>query len=197
LSSVAFAARVPGRESGLTGTDEGRPARERELVTRAQQGDSEAFELLYRENASRVYALACRMTGNPSLAEDLTQEVFVRAWRKLASFRGESAFGSWLFPLAVNVVYSEGRARRRREARVVSDDVAELNVAAPAAATAERVDLERALRTLPEGAREVFVLHDAYGYKHQEVAAAMGIAVGTSKAQLHRARRLLREVLQR
>jgi RNA polymerase sigma-70 factor (ECF subfamily) len=196
LSSVAGAARDPREGGGLTATDDARRLAERELVRRAQAGDAAAFEDLYRENVRRVYALSCRMTGNADLAEELTQEVFVRAWRKLASFRGESAFASWLFPLTVNVVYSEGRTRRRRESRVqASDDLAAHGAAAPAETPAERLDLEKALGRLPAGAREVFVLHDAYGYKHEEIASMTGIATGTSKAQLHRARRLLRETL--
>jgi RNA polymerase sigma-70 factor (ECF subfamily) len=198
LSSVASAARDLREGGDLTAADDARRLAERELVRRAQAGDGAAFEILYRENVRRVYALSCRMTGSADLAEELTQEVFVRAWRRLASFRGESAFASWLFPLTVNVVYSEGRARRRREARVqASEDLDALGATARAETPAERLDLEKALRRLPEGAREVFVLHDAYGYKHEEIASMTGIATGTSKAQLHRARRLLREELTR
>jgi RNA polymerase sigma-70 factor, ECF subfamily len=197
LSSVAGVARDPREGSGRTATDDARRLAERDLVRRAQSGDAAAFEVLYRENVRRVYALSCRMTGNADLAEELTQEVFVRAWRKLSSFRGDSALASWLYPLTVNVVYSEGRARRRREAREeTSEDLTALAGSAPAHGP-ERLDLEKALRRLPAGAREVFVLHDAYGYKHEEIASMTGIASGTSKAQLHRARRLLREELTR
>jgi RNA polymerase sigma-70 factor, ECF subfamily len=194
---VAGAARDTFDGGGLTATEDARRLAERDLVRRAQSGDAAAFEALYRENVKRVYALSCRMTGSADLAEELTQEVFVRAWRKLGSFRGESAFASWLYPLTVNVVYSEGRARRRRESRVqVSEDLAAL-AGSTRAHGPERLDLEKAMAGLPEGAREVFVLHDAYGYKHQEIASMTGIATGTSKAQLHRARRLLREALTR
>jgi RNA polymerase sigma-70 factor, ECF subfamily len=179
--------------------DETRIAREREIVRRAREGDAAAFEQLYRENVNRVYALCCRLCGDAALAEELTQEVFVRAWRKLASFRGESAFSSWLHPLTVNVAYSERRSRVRRESRVTAtEDLSGYEApGAPAAASGAGIDLERALATLPDGAREVFVLHDVEGYKHDEIAALTGIATGTSKAQLHRARRLLREVLSR
>ena len=169
-----------------------------ELVRRAQAGDQTAFRDLYHQLAGRVYALCLRLTGDAGAAEERTQDVFVRAWDKLRSFRGESAFSSWLHRLAVNVVMNEHRTTFRREQRV-----------APAAApeTLERggrepvvglnIDLERAIAALPEGAREVFVLFDIEGYSHAEIAHVTGIAEGTSKAQLFRARRLLRENLDR
>jgi RNA polymerase sigma-70 factor (ECF subfamily) len=169
------------------------------VVARAQAGDLEAFEVLYRANLGRVYALCYRMAGDASLAEELAQDVFVRAWQRLGSFRGESAFSSWLHPLTVNVALSERRSRRRRTSRVMStDDPAaferpETKKTGPEAA----VDIDRALETLPPGARSVFVLHDVEGYKHEEIAHMTGVATGTSKAQLHRARRLLREALDR
>jgi len=176
-----------------------RRAEERALVVRAQAGDLEAFEVLYRANVGRVYALCYRMAGDASLAEELAQDVFVRAWQRLGSFRGDSALSSWLHPLTVNVALSERRSRRRRTSRVMStDDPAaferpETKEAGPEAG----VDIDRALETLPAGARAVFVLHDVEGYKHQEIAKMTGVATGTSKAQLHRARRLLREALDR
>jgi len=171
---------------------------EQELVRRAQHGDVGAFEALYRAHVNRVYAVTLRLTGDPDLAQDLTQEAFVRAWRKLGSFRGESAFSTWLHPLAVNVALSERRSRRRREARVTTtDDLGGLERDATPAAGGHALDLERALGQLPEGAREVFVLHDVYGYTHEEIGGQLGIAAGTSKAQLHRARQLLREALGR
>lgn len=177
--------------------DEDRRQKERDLVRAAQAGDVSAFERLYRENMKRVYALCYRMSGNAQQAEELTQDVFVRAWQKLDSFRGESAFGSWLHPIAVNVTYSERRSRQRREARVTTtDDLTPFETDDKAGPTpALGIDLERAIGGLPEGAREVFVLHDVEGLKHEEIATRVGIAVGTSKAQLHRARRLLREAL--
>jgi RNA polymerase sigma-70 factor (ECF subfamily) len=176
-----------------------RRAEERALVARAQAGDLEAFEVLYRANLGRVYALCYRMAGDASLAEELAQDVFVRAWQRLGSFRGDSALSSWLHPLTVNVALSERRSRRRRTSRVMStDDPAaferpETKKAGPEAG----VDIDRALETLPPGARAVFVLHDVEGYKHEEIAKMTGVATGTSKAQLHRARRLLREALDR
>ena len=139
------------------------------------------------------------MAGEATLAEELTQDVFVRAWQRLGSFRGESALSSWLHPLTVNVALSERRSRRRRTARVMStEDPATYEKAeTPKAGPEAAVDLDRALETLPPGARAVFVLHDVEGYKHDEIANMTGVATGTSKAQLHRARRLLREALDR
>jgi RNA polymerase sigma-70 factor, ECF subfamily len=173
----------------------------RELIRRAQQGDQAAFEALYREHVGRVYALCLRLTADRARAEELTQDAFVRAWQRLASFRGESAFGSWLYRLTVNVVFLSQRTERRRELRLfASDDPAALERAPDTAGKGGggpglRLDLERAVASLPPGAREVFVLHDVEGYRHEEIARLTGIAVGTSKAQLFRARRLLREAL--
>lgn len=178
--------------------DQERRARERDLVRAAQDGDLVAFEALYRDNVRRVFALCFRLAGNPDLAEELTQDVFVRAWQKLPSFRGESAFSTWLHPLAVNVALSERRSRRRRLARVMpTDDLTLFEDAdnTPTPAPEAGLDLDKALALLPDGARAVFVLHEVEGYKHEEIAEMTGMAPGTSKAQLHRARRLLREAL--
>jgi len=177
--------------------DEERLAREKDLVRQAQAGDLPAFEALYRENVRRVYALCLRLSSDPSLAEELTQDAFVRAWQKLGSFRGESAFFSWLYPLAVNVALSERRSRRRRTARVMAtDDLTPFEKPARATGPEASLDLDKAMTRLPPGARAVFVLHDVEGRKHEEIAELTGVATGTSKAQLHRARRLLREVLE-
>jgi len=167
-------------------------------VRQAQAGDLSAFERLYRENERKVFGLCFRMSSDPSLAEELTQEVFVRAWEKLGSFRGESAFSSWLHPLAINVALSERRSRRRRTARVMTtDDLAPFEKSPPGKQPGPEAgfDLEKAMAALPPGARAVFVLHDVEGYLHQEIASLLGMAEGTSKAQLHRARKLLREAL--
>jgi len=173
-------------------------ARERERVRAAQNGDLLAFEELYRENVGRVYALCFRLAGEATLAEELTQDAFVRAWQKLPSFRGDSAFSTWLHPLTVNVALSERRSRRRRTSRVIAtDDLTLLEKPERRAGPELGVDLERALDGLPDGARAVFVLHDIEGYKHHEIAGLTGVATGTSKAQLHRARKLLREALER
>ena len=170
---------------------------EHDLVERAKRGEVEAFEALYRQNERRIYGLCLRMVADPHRAEDLTQEAFIRAWKKLGSFHGRSAFGTWLHRLTVNLVLGEIRARGRRidfgvateELRVVADP-------GPAPQPESSIDLERAIATLPVKARTVFVLHDVEGLRHREIADSLGIAVGTSKAHLHRARRILREALQ-
>ena len=167
-------------------------------VELAKKGDIRAFERLYRNNLGRVYGLCLRMVADRPLAEELAQDVFVRAWQKLATFRGESAFSSWLHRLAVNVVLSEQRTRRRRESRIVAvEDPTVHEKPRPLGPVGVGVDLEKAIATLPDGARRVFVLHDVEGHNHQEIADMVGIAVGTSKAHLHRARRLLRKALER
>jgi RNA polymerase sigma-70 factor (ECF subfamily) len=192
-----------GRLSGgvtKTAFDEARREEERALVRRAREGDMAAFEQLYRENERRVFAVCVRMSSDASLAEELTQDVFVRAWRNLGTFRGDSAFSSWLYPIAVNTALSERRSRVRRTSRVfTTDDLTPFEKAPEEkqAGADARFDLEAALRDLPPGARAVFVLHDVEGYRHQEIARMMDIAVGTSKAQLHRARALLRKALPR
>ena len=169
-----------------------------DLVARAQAGDQTAFRDLYRQHAGRVYALCLRLTGDGRDAEERTQDVFVRLWDKLGSFRGDSAFSSWLHRLAVNVVLNERRTTSRREQRVMPAEDPDTVVGAQHAAPLHLgIDLERAIAELPDGAREVFVLYDIEGYAHGEIAQLVGIAEGTSKAQLFRARRLLREKLER
>ena len=145
-----------------------------------------------------MYALCFRLTGDAGTAEERTQDVFVRAWDRLGSFRGESLFSSWLHRLAVNVVMNEKRTTFRREQRVTPVAAPEMLERGKGEGTAGlNIDLERAMATLPEGAREVFVLYDIEGYSHAEIAQLTGIAEGTSKAQLFRARHLLREKLDR
>jgi RNA polymerase sigma-70 factor, ECF subfamily len=171
------------------------------LVVAAQTGDEAAFAALYDAHAGRVYALCLRLSADPVAAGDLVQDVFVRLWERLGSYRGESAFATWLHRVAVNTVLEQGRAGRRRRLRVaISADFAGLAESAPDAPAREqdtglRLDLEAAVRRLPPGARAVFVLHDVEGYPHGEIATLLGIAEGTSKAHLFRARRLLREML--
>jgi RNA polymerase sigma-70 factor (ECF subfamily) len=166
------------------------------LVDRAARGDVEAFEELYRENVGRVYALCMRMCGDKSRAEELTQEAFIRAWTKLGSFRGASAFSTWLHRVTVNVVLGDRRSTIRREARIRPAGEEPLpEVVASEMSPGRSLDLERSIAALPDGARTVFVLHDVEGYRHQEIADLTGLAVGTSKAQLHRARKLLRKAL--
>jgi RNA polymerase sigma-70 factor (ECF subfamily) len=138
------------------------------------------------------------MTNDRGAAEELTQDVFVRAWQKIGSFRGESAFSSWLHPLTVNVALSERRSRRRRTSRVMAtDDLTPFEKPGRQDGGAHGFDIEKAMEVLPPGARHVFVLHDIEGYRHDEIAGMIGVATGTSKAQLHRARKLLREALGR
>lgn len=162
------------------------------LVTRARDGDVEAFERLYRRHAGRVHATCRRLAGNTHDAEEFTQKAFVQAWEALPRFRGDSGFGTWLHRIAVNVVLTH----RRRVAREV-ENLRDAGEEPPGNARdpSGGMDLERAISALPDGAREVFVLHDVEGYRHDEIAALTGIAVGTSRAQLHRARSLLRERL--
>jgi len=169
----------------------------REHLARAVLGDVDAFERLYRAHVARVHSLARRMAG-PASADELTQDVFVRVWQKLSTFRGEAAFSTWLHRLAVNVIIERFRSRAAERLRFIDaeiEDQAFPHAVAPAGRHTDRLALEAALDRLPDGARRIFVLHDVEGYKHDEIAGLLGIAVGTSKAQLHRARMLLRKHL--
>lgn len=169
-----------------------------DAIRRAQQGDADAFEAVYREHAGRIYALCLRMSGDAQAAKELVQDVFVRAWEKLDTFRGESAFSSWLHRLAVNVVLMDRRARARRAEESLDEDEESAPVAAAIARSPElRMDLEQAIAALPRMARQVFVLFDVEGYSHAEIGTMLGIADGTSKAHLFRARGLLKEMLGR
>jgi RNA polymerase sigma-70 factor (ECF subfamily) len=168
-----------------------------ELVRRAAEGDVEAYEMLYRKHVGRIHALCLRMTRDRSEAEELTQETFIRVWERLGSFRGESAFSTWLHRVTVNVVIADLRRRGRWRERFIAQDATEIGAAQPAFAPGGDLDLERAIAGLSPQARLVFVLHDVEGYKHAEIAELTGLAVGTSKAHLHRARLLLREELSR
>jgi RNA polymerase sigma-70 factor (ECF subfamily) len=168
------------------------------LVKRAQHGDPRAFEEVYRALVGRVYALCLRMSRDAQRAEELTQDVFVRAWEKLGSFRGEAKFATWLHRLAVNVVLQAGRTASRRRAREdVTADPGQYLKQAERSMPGTRLDLERAIAALPDGAREVLVLRDIYGYKYREIAEMQGVALGTVKAQIHRARKMVREALER
>lgn len=173
-------------------------ATETRWVERAQAGDRLAFEQLYHSHCGRIYALCWRMCGgDKGLAEDMVQEAFVRAWNKLHLFRGDSKFGTWLHRLTVNVVLSDRRIRVKRlqREREMVDDVERTLVGDRNVFAGLRKDLEAAIAGLPERARTVLVLFDIEGYKHDEIAKMTGMAVGSSKAQLHRARKLVREVL--
>jgi RNA polymerase sigma-70 factor (ECF subfamily) len=170
-----------------------------DLIQRAKRGDPDAFEGIYRENVGRVYALALRLAGGDAqAAAELTQDVFIRAWRGLGSFRGDSAFSSWLHRLAVNAMLENARKDKRRVARVLPMDEPErLDAFAATDSPDARMDLETAIALLPPGARTAFVLHDIEGYQHAEIAERLGVAVGTVKAQLHRAHKLLIKALER
>ena len=163
-------------------------------IRKAQTGNSVAFESLYRMHVDKVYGLCLRMTGNVAEAEDCTQDAFIQAWSKLDKFRGESAFGTWLHRVAVNTVLGRMRKSRREQDRIRA--VTEVSQVTESIGDSSGLrDLEQAIDELPSGARHVFVLHAVYGYSHDETGGMLGIAAGTSKAQLHRARRLLAQQL--
>jgi RNA polymerase sigma-70 factor (ECF subfamily) len=163
-------------------------------VARAAAGDAGAFEALYRLHLPRVHSLVRRMTAGRD-ADELTQDVFVRVWQKLGTFRGDSSFSTWLHRLAVNVVIERFRTDQARRARLVDGEAVFDRMASPRARPDLGMDFETALERLPDGAREIFVLHDVEGYKHHEIATLLEISAGTSKAQLHRARMMLRKHL--
>jgi RNA polymerase sigma-70 factor (ECF subfamily) len=188
--SAVSVAVPPGRQADLA------------LVERCRAGELTAFEELYRAHSGRLYSVACRMLGNTADAEDLLQEIFLAAHRKLDSFRGDSALGTWLYRLATNqcLDYLRSRAARSNQLTGALDD--ELGLADPSSRAlgeraVTRMDLERAVAELPEGCRAAFVLHDVEGLEHREVAEVLGIAEGTSKSQVHKARLRLRTLLGR
>ena len=169
-----------------------------DVVRRAQGGDGNAFEQLYREHSPRVYALCLRLCGGSSEeATELLQDAFIRAWRGLKNFRGESAFSSWLHRLTVNAMLERARSDKRRTARVLFMEQPGADLAIVGDQPDTRMDLEQAIASLPEGARIVFVLHEIEGYQHGEIAEQLGVAEGTVKAQMHRARKLLMKALNR
>ena len=166
---------------------------ESDLIDAARCGDRRAFERLYRRHVGRVYATCLRLSGDPVAAEELTQETFIRAWRRLDSYRAAAPFAAWLRRLTINVALSDKRSHMRRLARV--RPVAELEGTARSWQPGTSLDLERAVAALPPKARHVFVLRNIEGLSHREIAQLTGTSEGTSKAQLHRARRLLQEAL--
>jgi len=173
---------------------------ELDLVDRCRRGELGAFEELYRAHSGRLFSLAVRMLGNPADAEDQLQEIFLSAHRKLESFRGESALGTWLYRLAMNQILDHVRSRAARTGQM-TDGLEDASLLADgrsrrlAESAINRIDLERALAELPEGCRAAFVLHDVEGLEHREVAEVLGIAEGTSKSQVHKARLRLRALL--
>ena len=169
------------------------------LVARCRSGDVDAFELLYQQHAARIYSLATRMAGSPDEGEDLLQEIFLQAYRKLGSFKGEASVGTWLYRLALNHCLDFVRSRRAKMGKVTDTLDAEGSIE-PAAARdtpVARIDLQRAIERLPEGCRAAFVLHDVEGFDHKEVATMLGVAEGTSKSQVFKARMKLRAFLRR
>jgi RNA polymerase sigma-70 factor, ECF subfamily len=173
-----------------------RAAEERALVDAAKRGSKAAFEALYRHHVGKIYGLCLRMTAHPVTAEDCTQEAFIQAWRSLPSFERRSAFGTWLHRIAVNAVLAQGRRRREELGGAASaDELAESRPDPSVGDTGAAMDLEQAIAGLPAGARQVLVLVGLYGHTHEEAAAMLGLAVGTCKSQLHRARQLLGERL--
>ncbi len=179
---------------------------EAEAIRRAQQGDADAFERIYRLHNRRVYALCLRMVGNTAEAEDLAQEAFLQLFRKIATFRGESAFSTWLHRLSVNVVLMRLRKKTLAETSLDETTDADEESSGPRkdvggpdlrlSGSVDRVNLERAVEKLPPGYRSIFVLHDVQGYEHNEIATIMKCSIGNSKSQLHKARMRLRQLLQ-
>ena len=177
---------------------------EAEAIERAKQGDGESFAGLYALHKRRVYSLCLRMTGNIAEAEDLTQEAFLQLYRKIATFRGESAFSTWLHRLAVNVVLMRLRKKGLPEVSLEEslepqqEDGPRKDIGARdnmLAGSIDRLNLERSIESLPPGYRIIFVLHDIEGYEHNEIAEMMGCSIGNSKSQLHKARMKLRDLL--
>ena len=175
-----------------------------ELVARAQRGDESAFESLFRQNKQRVYALCLRMIGNTAEAEELTQEAFLQVFRKLHTFRGESAFSTWLHRLSVNTVLMRLRKKTLTVTSLEDDstgdesDEPRKEYGAPDLAltgSIDRLHLERAIAQLPPGYKQMFLLHDVQGYEHHEIAEMLGVSIGNSKSQLHKARMSLRKLL--
>ena len=165
-------------------------------IERAKRSDARAFERLYRMHVDKVYGLCLRMTGNRSEADDCTQEAFIQAWNKLGKFRGDSAFSTWLHRIAVNAVLGRMRKSKREHDRIKA--AAEVSTSPIETGDSGKLrDLSEAVGRLPEGARHVFVLNAIYGYSHEEAGSMLGIAVGTSKAQLHRAKKLLKKQLEK
>ena len=212
MTTVLAEPSVAGFTSGLAGSEavyrqHQTPAGKRpemEIIRLAQGGDAAAFEHLYKSHSRRVYALCFRMTGNAALAEDLTQDVFLQVFRKIQTFRAESAFSTWLYRLAVNIVLMRRRIKTLKEtsleggSETEGDSFPRREIGRQdqrLGGLVDRLNLRRALRQLPRGYRKIFVLHDVMGYEHHEIAEALGCSVGNSKSQLHKARMRLRTIL--
>lgn len=176
-----------------------------EIIHLAQQGDAAAFEQLYKSHSRRVYALCLRMVGNPTEAEDLTQDAFLQMYRKIQTFRGESSFSTWLHRVTVNIVLM--KLRRKKHAEVSLEENIERDEESPSprsefgetdlrlTGSIDRINLQRAIDQLPPGFKSIFILHDVQGYKHNEIGGILGCSAGNSKSQLHKARMRLRALL--
>jgi RNA polymerase sigma-70 factor (ECF subfamily) len=176
------------------------PNNELELIQMAKNGDTNVFKRLFDTNVSRIYSFCLRMSMNRELAEEITQDVFVKAWEKLHTFRGESKFTSWLHSIAVNEFLMRKRSEKRFFQRfTTTDDIYQFDRGTNGSESHyhSSIDLEKAISGLPEQAKAVFILHDVHGYQHKEIADMMNIEIGTTKAHLHRARKLLREELRK
>ncbi|HEY1992430.1 MAG TPA: sigma-70 family RNA polymerase sigma factor [Gammaproteobacteria bacterium] len=188
---TATAMRLPELKQAPAASDDGT------LAARAREGDTRAFEQLYRRYVARVNAVCLRLAGNRALAEECTQDAFVKAWQSLGSFRGDASFGTWVHRIAVNAVLERHRTHLRQAAWITSGDEELMeSVAGGDAEPGHGLDLEQCIAELPPAARMVFVLFDVEGHSHEEIAGMTGLAVGTSKAHLHRARQLLRARLE-
>jgi len=189
----------PSKDATAGSAAEGRTdaAEAASLVSRSQAGDVDAFETIYHQHAARIYTLACRMAGSPEDGEDLLQEIFLQAYRKLGSFKGDSSLGTWLYRLALNHCLDYVRSRRAKMSKLTETLDAETSYQPVARRDTPiaKLDLERALERLPDGCREAFVLHDVEGFDHKEVGRLLGIAEGTSKSQVFKARAKLRALL--
>lgn len=192
--------RETGAVAAAVETEKQREPTDLELAQRSAAGDSEAFEQIYRRHFRRVYALCLRMMGDPVRAEDMTQEVFVQLFNKIGSFRGESAFTTWLHRMTVNLVLMYFRKASTRSELLTEEGETPIQIVRgtenpESMPVVDRIALERAVAQLPPGYRSVFVLHDVEGYEHDEIAKMMNISAGTSKSQLHKARLKLRQLL--
>jgi RNA polymerase sigma-70 factor (ECF subfamily) len=197
---MEYVKRFPAHSSSASEKEEPLAATDYELAQRASRGDMEAYEQLYVKYNRRVYSLCLRMMQSPAEAEDMAQEVFVTLFGKLGSFRGESAFATWLHRLTVNHVLMHFRKGRVRRERITDDGETPVEIVEgtqnPARmAILERIALDAAIRQLPPGYRLVFILHEVEGHEHHEIAEIMGCSIGTSKSQLHKARMKLRRLL--
>ena len=195
VQQVTDIARVP--PASVTPTIEAAAVLISADVLAAATGDRRAFERVYRLHVERVFSICARMLGDRVAAEEVTQDVFVRVWEKLPGFRGDSAFSTWLHRVAVNVVLTQRKTVGIQQARTIDDENAIESAPSAPVSVGDRLDLESAITRLPTGARHIFVLHDVEGFTHEEIGVQLGITSGGSKAQLHRARLLLRAALSR